>query len=177
MPYKDPKKKREGAARYRKKYHDKILEKQRKFSKENPNYQKDQYAKHSENWNQNRREKYQKNDEFRTKKQEQSKKTREKYGAKYNQTRGLKLNPDYKPRTDGRNFVCECGSIIHHCKGYCKPCAHRKLGYGAKYEKTHEKERKISRLNNPQWQEKAYENYSQKFCNTLQMTSLEITMK
>ena len=34
MPYKDPEKKREAAARYRKKNHDKILEKQRIFSKE-----------------------------------------------------------------------------------------------------------------------------------------------
>jgi len=177
LPYKDPKKKRDANARYRKKHHEKILEKQRKFSKKNPDYQKRQYTKHSEKWNQNRREKYQNNDEYKIKRQEQSKKTREKYCAKYNRNRGLKLNPNYQQRPDRRNFVCECGSTIYYCKGYCKSCAHKKLGYGKKYEKIHKKERKISRMNNPQWQKKAYENYSQKFCNMLQMTALEITMK
>jgi 5-methylcytosine-specific restriction endonuclease McrA len=177
MPYKDPIKKREADVKYRKKNHDKILEKQREKSKENPDYQKEQYAKHSENWNQNRREKYQKDDEFRTKKLEQSQKTRKKYGKKYNRTRGLKLNPDYQPRPDRSNFVCECGSTEHNTGGYCKSCAHRELGYGKKYEKTHEKERKVSRSNNPQWQKTANENYSKKMCEALQMTTLEIAMK
>jgi 5-methylcytosine-specific restriction endonuclease McrA len=95
----------------------------------------------------------------------------------YNRNRGEKRNPDYQPRQDRSDFVCECGSTEHSVGGYCKKCAHRKLGYGQKYEKSHEKERKISRLNNPQWQETARENYSKKMCEKLGMTALEIQMK
>jgi 5-methylcytosine-specific restriction endonuclease McrA len=95
----------------------------------------------------------------------------------YNRNRGIKRNPDYQPRPDRSDFVCECGSTEHNVGGYCKKCAHRKLGYGQKYEKLHEKERKISRLNNPQWQETARENYSKKMCEKLGMTALEIQMK
>ena len=80
----------------------------------------------------------------------------------YNRNRGEKRNPNYQPRPDRSDFVCECGSTKHHCKGYCKKCAHRELGYSKKYENSHRKERKIQRLNNPQWQKNAYENHAKK---------------
>jgi len=95
----------------------------------------------------------------------------------YNRNRGLKLNPNYQPRPDRSNFVCQCGSTEHHTGGYCKKCAHRELGYGQTYEKKNIKKRKISRMDNLQWQETARENYSNKICKQLQMTALEIEMK
>jgi len=95
----------------------------------------------------------------------------------YNENRGKKRNPNYKPRSDRSDFVCQCGSTEYSARGYCKKCAHRELGYGEKYERSHEKERRISRMNNPQWQEASRENYSKKMCEKLQMTSLEIARK
>ena len=95
----------------------------------------------------------------------------------YNRNRGEKRNQDYQPRPDRSDFVCECGSTKYHTGGYCKKCAHRELGYGQKYENSHVKERKIQRLNNPQGQKNAYENYSKKICKQLQMTSSEIHRK
>jgi len=95
----------------------------------------------------------------------------------YNENRGKKRNPDYQPRPDRSDFVCECGSTEHHTGGYCKKCSHRELGYGQKYEESHKKERKIARADNPQWQETARENYSNKICDQLKMTALEIEMK
>lgn len=95
----------------------------------------------------------------------------------YNRNRGEKRNPNnYQPRPDRSDFVCECGSTEYHCKGYCKTCSHRELGYGQNYEKLNVKKRKISKENNPQWQENAVENYSKKICDQLQMTPLEIAM-
>lgn len=95
----------------------------------------------------------------------------------YNRNRGLKRNPNYQPRPDRSDFVCQCGSTKHHTGGYCKKCAHRELGYGQTYEKSHEKERKISRMSNPQWQKNAHENYSKKICDQLQMTEDEVRRK
>ena len=95
----------------------------------------------------------------------------------YNENRGLKRNPNYKKRPDTSNFVCKCGSTKYGSKGYCKSCAHKKLGYGKKYERTHRKERKIANLANPEWQQHANENYSKKFMEALQMTHLEIISK
>jgi 5-methylcytosine-specific restriction endonuclease McrA len=95
----------------------------------------------------------------------------------YNRNRGQKRNQGYQPRPDRSDFVCECGSTKHNTGGYCKKCAHRKLGYGQKYENSHVKERKIQRLKNPQGQKNAYENYSKKICKQLQMTSSQIYHK
>ena len=96
----------------------------------------------------------------------------------YNRNRGEQRNPNnYQPRPDRSDFVCECGSTEYNTRGYCKKCAHRELGYGEKYEKSHVKERKIQRLNTPQGQKNAYENYSKKICKQLQMTSSEIHHK
>ena len=95
----------------------------------------------------------------------------------YNRNRGEKRNPNnYQPRPDRSDFVCQCGSTEHSSKGYCKTCAHREL-YGPKYENSNLKKRKISRMDNPQWQETARENYSKRMCEKLQMTALEIDMK
>jgi hypothetical protein len=104
MPYKDPEKKREAAAKYRKKNHDEILEKQRKKSKENPNYQKEQRAKNGVKWNQTRREKYALDEEYRKKKLDEHKKSREKNKDTWNQTRREKyaLDEEYrKKKLDG----------------------------------------------------------------------------
>ena len=95
----------------------------------------------------------------------------------YNRNRGEKRNQDYQPRPDRSDFVCECGSTEYHCKGYCKTCAHRELGWSQNYEESNVKKRKISRANNPQWKENADENYSKKICDQLQMTALEIAME
>ena len=98
MPYKDPEKKREAATRYRKKNHDNILKKQRKFSKENPNYPKEQYEKHHDTWNENRREKYATDDEYHDKQIENHTKSREKNGEQWNENRRDKYASDEESR-------------------------------------------------------------------------------
>ena len=111
---------------------------------------------------------------------ERKAKNKERYETKkdeYNRNRGLKRNPNYVPRPDRSGFVCKCGSTEYNCRGCCKSCAHKELGYGKKYEKSHKKERKNARLEHPEWQKNAGENYSQKFCNLLKMSSLDICMK
>jgi 5-methylcytosine-specific restriction endonuclease McrA len=98
MPYKDPEKKREAAARYRKKNHDKILEKQRIFSKENPNYQKEQYEQHHDTWNENKREKYANDEEYREKSLDTHRKSREKNGEQWNENKREKYANDEQYR-------------------------------------------------------------------------------
>ena len=95
----------------------------------------------------------------------------------YNENRGKKRNLDYQQRPDRSDFVCECGSTEYNTRDYCKKCAHRELGYGQKYENSHLKERKIQRLNNPQHQQKAYENYSKKLCDWWGISKVEYTRR